>query len=99
MISIVAAMRRTPQARLAVALACGLWNGALLMSAAAAEPRTTGSIERLDPALDALVPADAQMEIIIDGIQWCEGPLWIPQDGGFVICSDIPNNTIRRWDA
>ena len=40
-------------------------------------PRTIGSIERLDPAIDALVPADAKMEVIGDGLQWSEGPVWI----------------------
>ena len=65
----------------------------------AQERPTIGEIERLDPALDALVPADAKMEIIVDGLDWCEGPLWIPADGGFLIFSDIPPNTIYRWDA
>lgn len=99
MISVAAAMRKSSQSLLTLAIACGLSKGMFTMSASAAETRTTGTIERLDPALDALVPPDAQMEIVIDGIQWCEGPLWIPDDGGFVICSDIPQNTIRRWDV
>src|SRR3990172_1833956 len=68
-------------------------------------PRTLGQIERLDPAFDALVPADAKLEIIVDGLDWCEGPLWIPRPaaagarGGFLIFSDIPPNVIYRWDA
>ena len=65
----------------------------------AEERPTIGEIERLDPALDALVPPDAKMEIIVDGLDWCEGPLWIPADGGFLIFSDIPPNKIYRWDA
>lgn len=60
-------------------------------------PRTMGIIERLDPALDALVPPDAQMEIIGAGYQWTEGPVWV-RDGGFLLFSDIPNNAIMRWD-
>lgn len=68
-------------------------------SLAVAERPTIGEIERLDPALDALVPPDAKMEIIVDGLDWCEGPLWIPADGGFLIFSDIPPNKIYRWDA
>jgi gluconolactonase len=68
-------------------------------SVAAEARKTIGEIERLDPALDALVPADAKMEIIAEGLDWCEGPLWVPADGGFLIYSDIPPNTIYRWDA
>lgn len=66
---------------------------------AAQDRPTIGEIERLDPALDALVPADAKMEIIVDGLDWSEGPLWIPADDGFLIFSDIPPNRIYRWDA
>jgi gluconolactonase len=87
---------------------CGLAEFALLAiactqlvgsSAQAAERQIIGEIERLDPALDALVPPDAKMEIIVDGLDWCEGPLWIPADGGFLIFSDIPPNKTYRWDA
>jgi gluconolactonase len=57
-----------------------------------------GSVERLDPALDALVPRDAKMEVIGEGMQWSEGPVWI-RDGGFLLFSDVLANTIYRWDA
>src|SRR5262245_22087419 len=71
-------------------------------SLAAVVGDTIGSVERLDPAIDSLVPADTELEVIADGLDWCEGPLWIPQpgtpDGGFLIFSDIPPNTIFRWD-
>lgn len=61
------------------------------------EPRTIGSIERLDPALDALVPQDAKLEVIADGFVWTEGPVWIPEEK-CVLFSDIPPNAIYRWD-
>jgi len=60
--------------------------------------RTVGKVERLDPALDRLIPADAKLEVIGEGYKWCEGPCWI-SDGGFLLFSDIPNNAIMRWDA
>ncbi len=61
-------------------------------------PRTMGIVERLDPALDDLVPLDAEMEIIGEGFQWSEGPVWI-RDGGFLLFSDVLTNTVHRWDA
>jgi gluconolactonase len=82
----------------AAILAAGLISGTEATMGADERP-TIGEVERLDPALDALVPADATMEIIVDGLDWCEGPLWIPADGGFLVFSDIPPNTIYRWDA
>ena len=57
-----------------------------------------GIIERLDPALDDLVPRDAEMEVIGEGFQWSEGPVWI-RDGGFLLFSDVLTNTVHRWDA
>jgi len=57
---------------------------------------TIGSIERLDPALDAIVPANAVIEILSDGHEWTEGPVWVPALQS-VLYSDIPNNAIYRW--
>lgn len=62
------------------------------------KPETVGHIERLDPALDKLVPADAKMEVAGEGYAWCEGPAWV-RDGSFLLFSDIPNNAVMRWDA
>jgi gluconolactonase len=61
-------------------------------------PQTVGKVERLDPALDKLVPPDAKIEVIGEGFTWCEGPAWV-RDGSFLLFSDIPNNAIERWDA
>ena len=61
-------------------------------------PQTVGKIERLDPALDKLIPADAKMEVIGEGFAWCESPVWVPKEK-FLLFSDIPNNRIMRWDA
>ncbi len=60
---------------------------------------TIGSIERLDPALDAIVPRDAVLELIsegVDGEQWTEGPVWVPALQS-VLYSEIPSNSIYRW--
>jgi gluconolactonase len=55
-----------------------------------------GRIERLDPAFDALVPRDARIEKLAEGFAWTEGPVW-RKSGGYLLFSDIPNNTINRW--
>ena len=61
-------------------------------------PPSAGMIERLDPALDALVPADAVIEELAGGFGFTEGPAWIDDEGGFLLFSDIPGNRIVRWD-
>ncbi len=60
------------------------------------ELSTIGSIERLDPALDAIIPPDAMIEVLADGHEWTEGPVWVPTLQS-VLYSDIPNNAIYRW--
>ena len=59
-------------------------------------PKTIGSIERLDGAVDKLLPADAVIEVLADGFKWSEGPIWI-RDGGYLLFSDIPRNRIVKW--
>lgn len=57
-------------------------------------PAFQGSIERLDPALDALLSPDAQIEVLASGFNWSEGPVW--KEGGIVF-SDVPENTVFGW--
>ncbi len=59
---------------------------------------TLGTIERLDPRFDAIVPKDARVERIAEGFDWAEGPVWVNEDGGYLLFSDIPPNTVNRWD-
>jgi gluconolactonase len=68
----------------------------LLLTASVAGAQTIGSIERLDPAFDALVPRDAKIEKLAEGFAWTEGPVW-RKSGGYLLFSDIPNNTINKW--
>ncbi|MFC3197921.1 SMP-30/gluconolactonase/LRE family protein [Parapedobacter deserti] len=58
--------------------------------------KTTGSIERLDPALDAIIDTGATAEIIAEGFKWSEGPLWVESEQ-MLLFSDVPANTIYKW--
>lgn len=53
-----------------------------------------GRIERLDPAFDALIDADAKLEKLAEGFRWSEGPVWY---AGGVVFSDVPKNIAYRW--
>lgn len=57
---------------------------------------TVGEIHRLDPALDELLAPDAKLEKLAHGFTWTEGPIWV-EDGGYLLFSDIPRNSIFRW--
>jgi gluconolactonase len=71
------------------------------LTAVAATP-TVGHIERLDPRLDDLIPADATIDVLAMGFAWSEGPVWVTTDAGglpagSLLFSDIPRNRIHRW--
>ena len=90
-------MKRWPLLGLIVAVSCG---GATPEQAELIEPETkpsAGMIERLDPALDQLVPADAVIELLADGFGFTEGPVWVDDGEGFLLFSDIPQNSIVKW--
>jgi len=57
-----------------------------------------GSIERIDPSLDAIISPGAQPEIIADGFSWTEGPLWI-EDKKMLLFSDVFTNNVYKWTA
>ncbi|MFM8893130.1 MAG: SMP-30/gluconolactonase/LRE family protein, partial [Planctomycetia bacterium] len=57
---------------------------------------TVGSIERLDPRFDTLVPKDAVIEVLASGFIWAEGPVWLKQEQA-VLFSDIPRNRVMRF--
>ena len=61
----------------------------------AEDPESIGSIERLDPEFDKLVPKGAKIEVLAGGFEWSEGPVWRPE--GDVLFSDIPNNRINSY--
>ena len=55
------------------------------------------SVERLDPALNLIVPAQPVLEKVATGpgFTWTEGPVWIP--AGYLLFAEIPSNSIRKW--
>ena len=53
------------------------------------------SIEKADPALDAIVPAGAKIEKLAGGFAFTEGPIWF--DAGYLLFSDIPRNEMHKW--
>jgi gluconolactonase len=57
---------------------------------------TIGTIVRLDPRFEELIPAEAVIEKLAEGFEWSEGPVWNRQ-GKFLLFSDIPNNRVVRW--
>src|ERR1035438_5503148 len=59
-----------------------------------AESHGVGSIVRLDPAFDSIVPKDAIIEKVGGGFQFTEGPLWRP-DGQGLWFSGLAGSLVR----
>ncbi len=59
-------------------------------------PLAAEDVERLDPALDKIVPAGAKVEKIVGNQRFTEGPVWI-REGGYLLFSDLPANAIFKW--
>ena len=79
-----------------LSLACQSNNNTNPPKSPVAASGTLGTIERLDPALDALLAKDARVEILAKGTDWAEGPVW-SSAGNFVVFSDVKQNTIWKW--
>lgn len=60
------------------------------------ETRTMGSVEQLDPLLDQLIDASVQPEIIAEGFEWSEGPVWV-EHANMLLFSDVPKNIVYKW--
>jgi gluconolactonase len=55
------------------------------------------AVEVLDPRFEKYRLMSASVERIASGCRWAEGPVWFG-DGRYLLCSDIPNDRILRWD-
>lgn len=74
----------------------------LLLAISCTQPKNTmkanSSIEILDEAALTLIDPEAKLEVIAEGFEWTEGPLWLEKEQKLLF-SDIPNNSVFQVDA
>lgn len=78
------------------ALLCAL----LLSGCAASPPSRPASAPRivaLETSFHHRVPASARVETIAEGFTWSEGPTWVGDINGYLLFTDVPENTLYRW--
>ena len=61
-------------------------------------PKNLGSIERIDPDLDFIIKKNAKIEIIAEGMDWSEGPVWV-ESHKMLLFSDVPADAIYKWTS
>jgi gluconolactonase len=69
---------------------------AVMAGCSSSEYPTTGSVQGFDTRLDRIIAPGALPEILAEGFDWSEGPLWLPEQEK-VIFSDVPANSIFEW--
>ena len=60
------------------------------------EKKVKYEIERWDDRLDAVTGSGIQLDVLAEGLDWTEGPLWIEEHQMLLFC-DIPPNRIYKW--
>ena len=84
-----------------LAVACGAPEPATDAEPAApapASPEVVGSVLRIDPRLDAIVPPDARIEKLAEGFVFSEGPVWDRRESRLLF-SDVRGNAVYAWTA
>ncbi len=51
----------------------------------------------LDPCFASYRLYNSTLEQLASGMRWAEGPVYFPEDGGYLLVSDIPNNRIMKY--
>jgi gluconolactonase len=70
--------------------------GSSLAGAGAPTKIDDATIDRWDPAMDAIVPKDWKIEKLAEGFGWAEGPIWV-KAGGYLLFTDVPGNKMWKW--
>ncbi len=55
-----------------------------------------GTIEFSSNELSRLIKKDAKIEIVAEGFQFTEGPIWVEKEK-MLLFSDVPANTVYKW--
>ncbi len=57
-----------------------------------------GRIEIIDEAFRQVIAPDAAVRLIAKDLRFTEGPVWLDTEGEFLVFSDIPADTLYRWE-
>lgn len=55
-----------------------------------------GTVEYLSGEMHNIIPQNAKIELLAEGFNWSEGPVWLPKDQKLLF-SDVPENKVFQW--
>lgn len=70
----------------------------IITYSAVGQTKTIGKIIQNDPELSTLLNINDKLEVLGEGFEWSEGPIWV-KDGSYLLFSDVPTNIIYKWKA
>lgn len=73
-----------------------LLSATIITYSAVGQTKTIGKIIQNDPELSNLLNIEDKLEVLGEGFEWSEGPVWI-KDGNYLLFSDVPTNIIYKW--
>jgi gluconolactonase len=79
---------------LAVLISCN--NNSQPTKSTEVNKKIIGTIERLDSSINTIISPGAEAEIIAEGFDWSEGPLWV-ESHKMLLFSDVPRDTVFKW--
>jgi sugar lactone lactonase YvrE len=56
-----------------------------------------GKIVRISPEIDDIISKNARIDLVAEGFNWSEGPVWMAK-GQKLIFSDVPENKAYQWN-
>ena len=73
----------------------------VLLCAVAALARLSATEVEIRDAVEfnKIVAPDAKLAKLAGDMKFTEGPVWLAQDGGYLVFSDIPANELKQWTA
>ena len=75
----------------------GLFAQAVMRGDGPAPQEQPFRIDRADPALDDIIDADAELELMAEGFGLNEGPVWVrDENGGYLLASGLIDNVIYK---
>jgi gluconolactonase len=68
----------------------------LLLLLACESKKEVGSLEKIDERFDTIIQPSTAVELLAEGFEWSEGPVWIESEK-MLLFSDVPKNIIYQW--
>jgi gluconolactonase len=56
-----------------------------------------GTVLKIDPALERIIPQDYRIEKLAAGFSFAEGPVWVTGEPSYLLFTDVRRNIIYQW--